>query len=81
MGAAAPRAAATGGAWVHAPPQKRPATGEIRNGFLLFAFASAVRSNVTCKATKSQQQCFSFPFLSPVPSLLSFPDLSPASLV
>jgi hypothetical protein len=45
-GASGPRAAA-----------KSPATGEIQNGFLLlFPFAPAVRSNVTCKATKSQQQ-------------------------
>jgi len=41
----------------HATLQKRPTTGEIRNGFLLlFPFAPAMRSNVTCKATKSQQQ-------------------------
>jgi hypothetical protein len=45
-------------------------------------FLAGGESNVTCKATKSQQQCFSFPsFFQSVPRLLSFPDLSPSSLV
>jgi hypothetical protein len=44
-------AAATGGAWVHAPPEKM--TGEICNGFLPSSLSSpTVTTIVTCNKKK-----------------------------
>jgi len=40
-GASSPRATVASGAWVHAPPQKIQATGEIRNSFFPSSFLAS----------------------------------------
>jgi hypothetical protein len=54
--ASSPRAADTGGAWVHAPPQEKPKRqGDLGRFLLLSLSALAVGGNVTCKVKKTQQ--------------------------
>jgi hypothetical protein len=61
-----PRATATGGAWVHAPPQTTPGKWTDLVGYLLlFPSLTVVRNTITCNNRKRTTQsilifCFCF---------------------
>jgi hypothetical protein len=53
-GVSSPRATATGGAWVHAPPQGRNwKQRDLAQPLLLFLSLPAVTTTVTCKRRKN----------------------------
>jgi hypothetical protein len=68
-GASSPRATATGGAWVHAPPQGRNwKQRDLAQPLLLFLSLPAMTTTVTCKRRKMQSK---FWFFLPVLDMLS----------
>ncbi|KAJ6925557.1 hypothetical protein NC651_010063 [Populus alba x Populus x berolinensis] len=76
-GASGPRAAATGGAWTHAPPRKDWDRGDPKQLPPLFTFLAGGDNAVTCKTNKNAASK-SFFIFNPASLPSDLPSLEPA---